>query len=156
MAEQKKLKKSPVPLGVMVLGGLNCLFGLSTLASYFKITPESFARFSELLRDRNLSQQITFQQFKASGRIFLLISLAFLVSGAGVILKKEWARKILLYFSFAAIAMMFLASLAQPGAIGFFIVYIAYFGITIFYFTNKKVESYFTAPAGTPPEERGR
>ena len=125
------------------MGGLNCLQGLSLLVNYFKITPQDFERISQVLADKNLPQEVTFQQLKASSAIFMIAGLIFLVSGLGVILRKEWARKMTLFFSFAVIIMILVASLAQPASVGFFMAFIVYFGIIIFYFTNKKIGNYF-------------
>ena len=128
------------------MGGLNCLQGLSLLVNYFKITPQDFERISQVLADKNLSQEVNFQQFKTSSLIFMIVGLIFLASGLGVILRKEWARKMTLYFSFAIIIMILVASLAQPASVGFFMTFVIYFGIIIFYFTNKRVGDYFIKP----------
>ncbi len=154
MDEEKIIKpRRQVPLGIIILGSLNCLLGLSTLVNYFRITPQNFENLTGLLAAKNLSPEITFQQFKASGGILVFVGSLFLASGAGVIGRKEWARKITLYFSFLVLAMIFLVALAQPALTGFFIIYLGYFAILIFYFTNKNIENVFTAPLGRKQEE---
>ncbi len=145
MEPEKSVKTKPkkLPLGVMILGGLNCFIGLSTLANYLSITPDNFQKFSQALEANRFSQEVTFQQFKAASSIFLLLAALFIASGVGVILKKNWARKITLYFSFIILIMILLSTLNQPGLISFFIIHAVYFAALIFYFTNKRVEEHF-------------
>jgi len=141
-------EKRKTPPGVLILGGLNCfVFGLLflsiSISNYFRITPEEFGKILEIFKTSGLGIQITYQDFKAYNVIPVIISFIFLLSGAGILLKKEWARKLTVYFAFAAIIAIFLTVLMQSFLIRLVIIHAAYLGALIIYFTNKNVEGYF-------------
>ena len=142
MDEQKK------PLGVSILGWINCavfgaLFFFMSVSSYLKATPQDLEKITEIFKSQGISSQITFQQFKIACIFYIGIALVFFLSGLGLLLRKEWARKLTLGFAFFAVVVVFLAVLVSPALIQQAIVQIIYPGILIIYFTNKKVEAYF-------------
>jgi len=142
MDEQKK------PLGVSILGWVNCvifgaLFFFMSLSSYLKATPQDLEKITEIFKSQGISSQITFQQFKIACIFYIGIALIFFLSGLGLLLRKEWARKLTLGFAFFAVVVVFLAVLISPALIQQAIMQIIYPGILIIYFTNKKVEAYF-------------
>jgi Na+-translocating ferredoxin:NAD+ oxidoreductase RnfD subunit len=142
MDEQKK------PLGVTILGWINCavfgaLFFLMSLSSYLKATPQDLEKITEIFKSQGISSQITFQQFKIACIFYIGIAVMFFLSGLGLLLGKDWARKLTLAFAFLAVVVVFLAVLISPALIQQAIMQIIYPGILIIYFTNKKVEEYF-------------
>jgi len=145
MAEKEKKK---VPIGVRILGGLNCfLFGLSFLISsifsYFKTGLDEFNEILKTFEASGATVPITYQQFKAYSLIPVIFAAIFLVSGAGLLLKKEWARKLTVYFAFLIVLFMLLAVLINPPLIRLVILQAAYLGALIIYFTNRDVESFY-------------
>ena len=73
-----------------------------------------------------------------------LIALLFLISGAGILLRKEWGRKGTIYFAFVLLVLVFLSALANPSLLTQMIANIIYPAILIFYFSNKNLEKYFS------------
>jgi len=118
------------------------LFLIISIGAYFKITPQDLDKMIELLKDRSLPQ-ITYQQFKVACLSRLIISIVFLISGWGLLLEKEWARKLTIYFSFFWIILIFIGSFLNPTLIKHLFLQIIYLGILIIYLTNKRVENYF-------------
>ena len=137
-----------LPLGVKILGGLNCLLGFASLIRYFKITPEDFQKSLELFQNKNLPADITFEQFKTYNIVPMLVSFVFLVSGVGILLRKEWARKTTLYVSFSLAILIFVSILVHPAMVRLVGPQILYLGVIIVYFTNRKIENFFV------PEKR--
>ena len=136
------------PLGIFVLGGLNCfVFGLLFLiiftSIYFKATPQDLGKAMEVFETKGIPFEITFEQFKLAIGIHIITFLIFLVSGAGLLLRKEWARKLTIYFSFFIVVFTVISTLAQPSLIKQAIIQVIYPGILIVYFTNKNIERYF-------------
>jgi len=139
-------------IGSTVLGVTNCFLGLAALMNYLSLTPEDFEKVLALFKHKNLAVNITFEQFKAYNIIPAIIALVFLASGIGLILKKNWARKITVYLSFALAFLIFLSILLSPAMIRFVILQIAYLGVLIIYFTNQNVESFFVSSKDTKKE----
>ncbi|MFH1504582.1 MAG: hypothetical protein ABIH08_04245 [Candidatus Omnitrophota bacterium] len=147
--------RTKTPIGILVLGGLNCfflgfIFFVSSLINYFKITPEEFDKILQTFRSLGVQAspgqaEITYQQFKPYSFIPIIIALVFFISGSGILFRKEWARKLTVYFSFTAAIFIFFTVLAQASLIRLVIAHIVYLGVLIIYFTNKNVEGYFTA-----------
>jgi hypothetical protein len=139
-----KEKERP-PLGIKILGGIN-FFVLGIffiILSIFFLTPsfqseELFNTFRE-----EMGLKLTPQQFKISIFFQLFISIIFAISGIGLLLRKEWARKLTIYFSFVLFLLIFLSILFNPSLIKHSFPQIIYSGILIFYFTNRKIEEYF-------------
>ena len=137
------------PRGIFILGGLNCfVFGLLFLiiftSIYFKATPQDLEKAMEVFESKGIPFEITFEQFKLAIGIHIITFLIFLVSGAGLLLRKEWARKVTIYFSFFIVALTVVSALTQPSLIKQAIMQVIYPGILIVYFTNKNIEKHFT------------
>ena len=141
------MQKKP-PLGVLILGRINCfIFGLGflfiSLIVYFNINPQSFAQVTEAFKASGLNLEITQEQFKLAILINAAVCAVFFISGSGILRRREWARKMTIYFSLAVVILTFIATIAQPAFIAQAILQVAYPGVLIFYFTNKEVEKYF-------------
>ena len=146
--EGKSQELGNVPFGVVILGRINCfflgiLFFVMFLSFYTKISPEKFDIIVQTLKNKGFHQEITMEQFRLSIKLYMLGACIFTVSGAGLLLKKEWGRIVTLIFSFVIVIFTLLAVLAQPVIIMQAIIFIIYPGILIFYFTNRNVEKVF-------------
>lgn len=138
------------PLGVILLGRLNCfVFGLGfliiSLTVYFNINPQNFEQIAETFRSSGLTFEITQEQLKIAVLINVLVCGIFFISGAGLLLRREWARRMTIYFSLAVVIITFIATIAQPAFIAQALLQVVYPGVLIFYLTNKEVEKYFKA-----------
>ena len=156
MEEQKQTipeqSQAPNPkkrlLGVTILVAINCfilgagLF-LISLVVYINLSPQNWETVLELLKEKTQGMTIEYTQFKNSLLVQMVISFIYGLSGAGLLLQKEWGRKLILYFSFVLVLFLFISALTNPGYVGQAIVQVVYPAILIVYFTNKKVESYF-------------
>ncbi|MBP7087662.1 MAG: hypothetical protein KBB01_00010 [Candidatus Omnitrophica bacterium] len=139
-------------IGSTILGVTNCFLGLAALINYLSLTPQDFEKVLALFKHKNLAINITFEQFKVYNIIPAMIALVFLASGIGLILKKNWARKITVYLSFALAFLIFLSILLSPAMIRFVILQVAYLGVLIIYFTNQNVENFFVSSKDTKKE----
>ena len=149
MQEQKKATNPKKRLlGVTILGGINCfilggaLFLLSLLV-YINLSPENWQTVLEMLKEKTQGMTPEYNQFKNSLLVQMVIAFIYACSGAGLLLQKEWGRKLTLYFSFTIVIFLFISALTNPRFITQAIVQVIYPAILIIYFTNKKVESYF-------------
>jgi hypothetical protein len=143
------MEKQAKPRGILILGGLNCfLFGLlflfMSVSAYLKTTPQDLDKITALLKEKSILVQITYQQFKYAIIVYGCLSFIFFISGLGILFKKEWARKLTVYFAFSIIAMTFFSIIATPTLIQQAILQIIYPAILIVYFTNKRIGEYFT------------
>ena len=143
--EELKEKK---PLGILILGGFNfVVLGVLSLGFFFLIykdpsseTSQSLlAEFSKHIPD----QSLTPRQFKAVALSQIILAVIFLVSGWGILNRKEWGRRLTLYFSFFMVILAAVSVLFQSSLINSILLQVIYPGILILYFTNKKIESYF-------------
>lgn len=130
------------------MGGLNCfIFGLASLgislSAYFKTTSLDYDKIVDLLKERGALTSLSYQQFKGMILISGFISFVFFLTGWGLLLRKEWARRLIIYFSFFFVLLAFLSIFFSSSLIKQAILQIIYPGILIIYFTNKKVETYF-------------
>jgi hypothetical protein len=140
---------SGVPLGVKLIGLFNFtvtgLFSLAWVAVVFN-DPAKLGEFvksigGDKLLDVNLApQQLRMLILPQAG-----IALFYIVTAVGVLLRKERARKALLYFSFALAVFMVLGVLARPAAIMQIMAQAIHPGIMIYYFTGKSVVEWFSA-----------
>jgi hypothetical protein len=73
------------------------------------------------------------------------IAIFYIVTAVGVLLRKEWARKATVYFSFATAVFMLLGVIARPTAIVQIMGQALYPGAMIYYFTGKNVVGWFAA-----------
>jgi len=88
-------------------------------------------------------QTLTPEQFKSVILSQIILAGIFLVSGWGILSRKEWGRRLTLYFSFFMVILAAVSVLFQSSLINSVLLQIIYPGILILYFTNKKIESYF-------------
>ena len=136
------------PLGVLILGSINCyFFGLllftASILSYLTTSEEAFYRILPLFENRGLGVGMTYQNFKTANLLQAAVSVIFFLSGFGLLKKREWARKLTIYFSLVWALVYVGASIIYPPSIKYLTLQFLYFGGLIFYFTNKKVEQYF-------------
>ncbi|MFH1771676.1 MAG: hypothetical protein ABH872_02570 [Candidatus Omnitrophota bacterium] len=144
-------KNIKLPLGVLILGRFNFfIFGLASflLSLFMLFKPAS--RFSQSLLDKLSAylpeEALTFTYFKLAVVLQAAIALLFIMSGLGLLKRREWARKLTLYFSFASITIIVISGFRNTAIIGQGIFQIIYPAILIFYFTNKNIENYFNLP----------
>ena len=144
MQEPQKKK----PLGILILGGFNfVVLGVLSLGFFFLVykDPASetsktlLAEFTKYVPDQTLTQE----QFKSVVLSQIILAVIFLVSGWGILSRKEWGRRLTLYFSFFMVILAAVSVLFQSSVINSALLQIIYPGILILYFTNKKIESYF-------------
>jgi len=151
MEQEEKL------LGSKILGWINCFilglfFLLLSLSVYIKATPHDVAKVTEMLAARQLAFEITFRQFKIACLYYAFFATIFFVSGLGILLKKEWARRLTVYFALFIVILIFLSVLLVPGLIGQALLQIVYPGVLILYFTNKNVEARFKMIRSAPQQ----
>ena len=136
-----------IPRGVLVLGGINLfvlgfLFLLASFFTYQELSVGGEALLSEI--EKYIPDtEIQPQQLKVVILAQMVMAVIFCVSGGGIFYRKEWARRLTVYFSFFLVVMAFFSVLTVPGLVRQAILQVIYPGILIFYFTNKKVEKYF-------------
>jgi len=152
MQETQKKKK---PLGILILGGFNfVVLGVLSLGFFFLVYKDpSSAAGKVLLAELSKhipGQTLTPEQFKSVVLSQIFLAGIFLVSGWGILSRKEWGRRLTLYFSFFMIILAAVAVLFQSSLINSALLQIIYPGILILYFTNKKIEGYFV-----PAKNRG-
>ena len=139
---------APRPLGLTILGAINLgLRGVLALATflyaYFTFTPQ---RWQELLSGfvpQSASTALNLAHIKLALTLQIIMSLAFVISGVGLLKQKEWARVGTLYFSFALALLILLSVVFNPAFVAQAFIEIIYPGITIVYLTNRKVKEYF-------------
>ncbi len=117
----EKAKQGKRPLGVLIFGGFNFfVLGIASFIFFLtlshNISPPSTqrvlvkpsesissSRSHELLEELKksfLQVELTPAQVKTVITLQIFISLLFSIAGGGLLLRKEWARKYTLYFSF--------------------------------------------------------
>lgn len=137
------------PLGVFLLGGINFfLLGLGSLlvSAFLYLYGTSFiaqALFKEINSYLPQASENTVSLRVVFG-LQTIIATIFLFSGLGIMLKKEWGRRLSLGLAFSVVMVSFIAALSNYALIGQTIVQIIYPGILIMYFTNKNIVNYFT------------
>jgi len=140
---------------VWIFGGINFfIFGtlslVFTVKAYIGNSSSDVNNVIEEMKKVFPEVSVNPEQLKVAMLIQIVLATIFLISGYGLILRKEWGRKVTLYFSFFTVAVAFIAALLNSALITQAIVQITYPGILIIYFTNKKVEKFFLPPQ---PEE---
>jgi len=88
-------------------------------------------------------ESLSTEQFKAIVLSQIIVAAIFLLSGIGLLLRREWGRRLTLYFSFFTVILAAVSVLFRSILINQAILQVIYPGILIFYFTNKKIENYF-------------
>ncbi len=153
--KQELQKEEKRPLGVVFLGSVNLfvfgiLFLLVSLSAYFNITPEDLTAVTDTLKQQNIETTITLAQFKAASIIQSAVSVFFIISGWGLLSKKDRIRKITVYFSFGWTAVIFLVFILHPSYIDYLFLQVVYPGILILYLTHKNVIRYFSNSSKRP------
>ncbi len=147
MQETQEKRK---PLGILILGGFNFVVGVFSLGFFFLVykdpssetTKALLAELSKYIQ----GQTLTREQFKLVILSQIVLAGIFLVSGWGVLRRREWGRRLTLYFSFFMVILVAVAVLFQSSFINSALLQIIYPGILILYFTNKDVEKAFVLP----------
>ena len=147
--KQEVQKEEKRPLGVLFLGSTNLfvfgiLFLLISLSACFNITPKDLTAITDTLKQQNIETTITLAQFKAASITQSIISIFFIISGWGLLSKRDRIRKITVYFSFGWTAVIFLVFILHPSYINYLFLQVVYPGILILYLTHKNVIRYFS------------
>ena len=145
---------SGVPLGVKAIGIFNFVVaGLFSLV-WVVVVFNDPGKISELIKSMSGGKMLDINFTPQQLRMLVLpqagVALFYIVTAAGVLLRKEWARKALLYFSFALAVFMVLGVIARPAAIVQIMGQALHPGVMIYYFTGKKAVEWFAAK---PPQE---
>lgn len=126
----------------MVLGAFNLVvLGVIQLVTF--LVPRNWQIVEKLLKESGLNITLTPALIKTIIIVQSAVSVVFIVCGAGLLLRKEWARKATVYFAFAIASLVLISVLLAPATIMQAILQVVYPGILIFYFTNKDIENYF-------------
>jgi hypothetical protein len=146
------------PIGTLILGGINCYFFgifwlIISIANFLTMNQEALTEVNDILKNNGIETEFTLSMFKTINVLIAGVALIFFTTGLGLLKKKEWARKVTIYFSLAGTLLYLATAILYPGMIKNIVVQFVYFGILIFYFTNKKVEVYFNPalPSEEPP-----
>lgn len=130
------------PLGVIILGIFN-LVVLGVFSLLFAILPRNWQTVVSVLKEKGIDFNISDSLLKVVVILQTVIAVIFIISGLGLLLSKEWARKLTLYFAFFIVVIVFLSALAVPTLIKQAVLQIIYPGILILYFTRKNIEDHF-------------
>ena len=130
------------PTGVIILGAFNLVvLGIIQLITF--LIPRNWQMIEKMLKDSGINVNFSPALIKIMIIVQSAMSLIFIISGVGLLFRKEWARKLTIYFAFTMAALILLSVLLAPTSIQQAILQIIYPGILIVYFTNKNVEGYF-------------
>ena len=137
-----------VPLGVKILAAFNFFVtGILGLFAFLQLFGDN-AKLVEVIKAMGGEKMLGSNFTPAQLRMMLLpqagIALFFIVTALGVLYRKEWARKALVYFSFFLAVFMVLGVVARPAAIAQIMVQAVHPGVMIYYFTGKKIVEWFT------------
>jgi len=148
-AQEKQEKKKP--LGLLILGGFNfVVLGVLSLGFFSLIYKDPTSEASQTLltevSKHMPGQTLTPEQFKSVVFSQIILAGVFLVSGWGLLSRKEWGRRLTLYFSFFMVILAAVSVLFQASLINSALLQAIYPGILIFYLTNKDVEKLFVLP----------
>ena len=106
----------PRPVSVTIISALVIVYGLYTLALkvYLVSSPEAYAMFAKLIVAYNAEAQVKLPLAFHLTYSFLG-SIAFLVAGVFMLMAKNWARLLLLFWGLATLALtLALAGLSLP------------------------------------------
>jgi uncharacterized membrane protein (DUF2068 family) len=127
-------------VNTLILGLFPCVFSLGLLV----FPSQTFYEILQVVnQNETILPQINAQQLKLVFFAQALLGAIFAVSGVGIWKKQDWGRKLTIYFSLAVLGIIMLVSLSSPGLLQRMFFNVAYAGLLIFYFTNKRVERYF-------------
>lgn len=143
-----QMEKEKSPLGLVILGGINFfIFGIAafffSLFLYFNLSVQTWETVLNLVKDKNVVLPITYQQFKIALVVQSMIAVVFLITGWGLLKKKEWARKTTIYFSFSMAAAIFFMVLFNPALIKPALGQIIYPSLLFLYFSSKRTGEVF-------------
>jgi len=148
-------EKPKPPAGLVILGLTNILImgvlpliaAIGYLSAYFTLAPKEFeALISQAIKipNQNLSFSLTSGVFKKALIIQIIISFIFIISGAGVLARKQWGRAMVIYSSFVIVIIGFLIVLFNSLFVVPVILQVIYPAALILYFTNKNIGGYFS------------
>ncbi len=138
-------QQSQVARGIFILGAINIgWFGILLLANlllYVSLTikPQLFETITELIKSRGIEATFTYTTVKTATLIQMVICFLYVISGVGVIKRKQWGRKFTIYFASIYVLVLFILTILQPPIVRYTFFRIIYPGILIWYFTNKKI-----------------
>ncbi len=150
MLEDNSGKKSKLPQGALILGSINIIFfgilflGYFSLYFYLRTNPEFLYKITEIVKIKEIKTQFTYQTLQASIIFQLIVCSLYITGGVGVLKKKEWGRKLTVYFSLTIVVILFLFTLLQPSLVQYTLIKAIYPGVLIWYFTNKKIIDKFS------------
>ncbi len=146
--QHENKKEERLPLGVRLLGAINFyILGIVALIgsafTYFTLTEEDLPQIRTFLSRAGVDVKLSYEEVKISSFISALVAIVYILSGWGLLRRKEWARRLTVYFAFAWVLLYFLTFLISPQTISQALIQIVYPGILIFYFTSRKIETRF-------------
>jgi magnesium-transporting ATPase (P-type) len=136
-------KQQKNPKGILILGALIIVFGVLFLINYFTLDYNQYAESLERIGQGEIGSQINQSQVKTANSISLILSIFLLLSGLGILYRKEIARKIMVWFSAFIISLFVLAAILQPSFIVFVFPQFLFFSLIALYFTNKNIKEFF-------------
>jgi hypothetical protein len=139
---QNTMQSKARPLGLTILGTFNLIIlGLFSLLS--ALSPHSWQIVINAIKEKGIAVTSNNTLFKIAATLQILVSLIFILSGLGLLLGKEWARKATLGFAFFIVIIALLLAAFAPVFIKEAVTQIIYPGILILYLTKKDIEAYF-------------
>ena len=136
--------------GILILGMINVgWFGILLLANlllyiFLTIEPQLFETITELIRSRGIEATFTYTIVKAAILIQMIICFLYVISGVGILKRKNWGRKFTVCFASIYVFVLFVLTVLQPPIVKYTLFRIIYPGILIWYFTSKKIISNFS------------
>ncbi|MCF7888317.1 MAG: hypothetical protein K9L76_03475, partial [Candidatus Omnitrophica bacterium] len=88
-------KQQKNPKGILILGILIIVFGVLSLINYFTLDYNYYTDSLEKIGQGEISSQFTQGQVKIANNISLILSIFLLLSGWGILYRKEIARKVM-------------------------------------------------------------
>ncbi|MFO8052504.1 MAG: hypothetical protein R6U54_00900, partial [Candidatus Omnitrophota bacterium] len=92
-------KQQKNPKGVLVLGILIIIFGVLSLVNYFALDYDHYTDSLKRIGQDEITSQVNQSQMKMANNISLILSVFLLLSGLGILYRKEMARKVMVWFS---------------------------------------------------------
>jgi len=134
-------------LFINIFGFINFLFfgvlGLITSILIYFYPEKILNKFKEVLVDKSNLVEISKNYINTANIINIIFSIFFLISGIGLILKKEIIRRFTIYFSFLLLVLFFLSALVNYVFINNMIIFVFYLITLILYLTSKDIQEYF-------------
>ena len=146
--KENEKQANPRLIGASILGWLNLIFfGVISFFIFFSVLSRPSSGIAETLsmvfQEKGIAIDFKTPIFKIAILFQILLSIVFIISGIGILQKKEWGRKLTIYFSFLLLFIIAVGVFLNFALIAQAILQIIYPGILIFYFTNKQVEKAF-------------